>query len=169
MWWWRKSQELAKVRRIHHVGTINVCTNFCNNPSCSCWTISQKKGKVWSVSGERSGVRESIKLSGFILWGPWIFTADFIAFNAAPFSAFTSYYITFRHLAGAFIQRNLHVRIYFSLEKSGGPTDRCANLKAMQATRAAKKHIKRKTTTRGKGARQKEWLGVCWPAHFRVC
>ncbi len=77
-WRWRKNHRITKVIIIHHLAPMHVCTNFCVNPSSTCWGISQDKRKLWSDGGARGKVRRSPKSLGFILSGPWIVLPIFL-------------------------------------------------------------------------------------------
>ncbi len=89
-WHARKSQWLTKVRGTHHLGTMNVCTKLCANPSIRCWDISQDKWKLRPAGGARGKVRVSPVSVGFILWGPWTSARNFMAIHPVDVKIFQS-------------------------------------------------------------------------------
>lgn len=61
--------SFLKVYRIHPVGTINICRNFCVNPSVEGWDISLDKTKPISVGGAKGKVGTSLFSGSCIFWG----------------------------------------------------------------------------------------------------
>ncbi len=55
-WYWRKSQGITKVIKVHLLGTMNAWTTFWANPFW-CWDISLDEWKLWFAGGIRREVR----------------------------------------------------------------------------------------------------------------
>lgn len=64
-----KSQRISKVSRIHHLGTVNICTKLCASASHRCRHVSLRKRKVDVLVEPEEKPGDNHRL-GFILWAP---------------------------------------------------------------------------------------------------
>ncbi len=72
------------------LGTMNICTKCCANPSRRCWDISLDRWKVSPAGGARGNVKGSPKPLGFILWGAWMSVPNFTVIHQIVVEIFQS-------------------------------------------------------------------------------